>query len=169
MKKIDLEYFNCTLGKNFLNQNKNLEVLIWSSQHKAYWRAGRNGYTHNIKEAGIYTLQDAYNATSHCGPEKQISFALFDKKDPDDFRLLVTTYNLEIIKKQVIAECIKNNPRSPIEVIAEKTGLSKRTLYRYGVTSTKHHGCLIENTCSHKNIASSDGCDNCLDCGETNY
>lgn len=146
MKKINLEYFKCAIGKNFLDLNKNLEVFIWSGQHGAYWRAGYNGYTHNINEAGIYTLEDAYNATSHCGPEKQISFKIFDKKEQDELRIIVNTYNLEIIKKQVITECIKNNPNSPIEVIAEKTGLSKRTLYRYGVTSSKLYGCLISNT-----------------------
>lgn len=47
-------------------------VVIWSEEHRAYWRPGAAGYTHHIEKAGRYTLADAKSHTSHCGPEKGI-------------------------------------------------------------------------------------------------
>lgn len=33
--------------------------LIWSNEHRAWWRPGRQGYTTNIHEAGSYTRENA--------------------------------------------------------------------------------------------------------------
>jgi hypothetical protein len=33
--------------------------LIWSSEHRAWWRAGGHGYTSKRSAAGIYTMQEA--------------------------------------------------------------------------------------------------------------
>jgi hypothetical protein len=33
--------------------------LIWSVEHDAWWRPGRQGYTHDIREAGRYTHREA--------------------------------------------------------------------------------------------------------------
>jgi len=58
----------------YLKKHGAKPVRIWSRQWSAYWRDGRAGYTNQRDEAGTYTLSDAFNATSHCGPEKQIYF-----------------------------------------------------------------------------------------------
>jgi hypothetical protein len=49
-------------------------VYIWSAEHGAYWRVGGAGYTENKSEAGIWTMQDAYLTTMHCGREKRIEY-----------------------------------------------------------------------------------------------
>lgn len=33
--------------------------LIWSNEHRAWWRPGRQGYTTSIHEAGSYTRENA--------------------------------------------------------------------------------------------------------------
>lgn len=48
--------------------------LIWSGEHRLYWRANANGYTSVRERAGRYTLASAYAATRHCDPDKQIAF-----------------------------------------------------------------------------------------------
>ena len=34
-------------------------VLIWSNEHKAYWRDNSQGYAINIASAGLYSRDDA--------------------------------------------------------------------------------------------------------------
>ena len=58
----------------YLKKHGEKAVRIWSNQWGVYWRSGRAGYTHQRDEAGIYTLADAFNATSHCGQEKGIYY-----------------------------------------------------------------------------------------------
>lgn len=58
----------------YLKKHGEKPVRIWSGQWGAYWRAGRAGYAMQRNEAGTYTLSDAFDATSHCGPEKQIYY-----------------------------------------------------------------------------------------------
>ncbi len=59
---------------DFLNKHGNKPVRIWSNQWGAYWRTARAGYSFLREEAGTYTFSDAFDATSHCGPEKQIYY-----------------------------------------------------------------------------------------------
>ena len=35
------------------------EWLIWSDEHRAWWKPNENGYTENIREAGRYAFEDA--------------------------------------------------------------------------------------------------------------
>lgn len=58
----------------FISKNAHKNVLVWSAQWGAYWREMRAGYTSDPRQAGVYSLFEAYEATSHCGPEKQIFF-----------------------------------------------------------------------------------------------
>ncbi len=46
--------------------------IIWSGEHRAYWRANGAGYTVVESEAGHYTQEEAERVTKHCGPEKMI-------------------------------------------------------------------------------------------------
>lgn len=39
-----------------------------------WWRAGGHGYTDQVHEAGVYTFEEAWKASSHCGPEKGIVY-----------------------------------------------------------------------------------------------
>lgn len=41
-----------------------LTWLIWSNEHSAWWKASRNGYTYNVREAGRYSLADAIKICS---------------------------------------------------------------------------------------------------------
>jgi len=45
--------------------------LIYSFEHKAWWRSNSNGYTPKRDQAGEYTLSEAIeivtNANLHCG------------------------------------------------------------------------------------------------------
>ena len=60
--------------EEYLKKHGEKIVRIWSRQWGAYWRSNRAGYTMQRDEAGVYTLSDAFDATSHCGPEKQIYY-----------------------------------------------------------------------------------------------
>lgn len=51
-------------------------VRIWSDEHRAYWREGGAGYTAQPHQAGVYTFNDAYSRTRHCGPEKGIVYEI---------------------------------------------------------------------------------------------
>jgi hypothetical protein len=51
-----------------------MHVLIWSGEHRAWWRPNCSGYTTEREMAGLYDLVDAWASTKHCGPEKQIMF-----------------------------------------------------------------------------------------------
>lgn len=46
--------------------------VIWSGEHRAYWRANASGYTTILEAAGIYNRDDALAVTGGCGPEKKI-------------------------------------------------------------------------------------------------
>lgn len=47
-------------------------VAIWSGEHRMWWRSNYSGYTRAPEAIGRYTMQEAIDATHHCGPEKQI-------------------------------------------------------------------------------------------------
>lgn len=49
-------------------------VLIWSGEHRLWWRADRSGYTVHRAAAGIYAFEDAWRASQHCCPRKQIAY-----------------------------------------------------------------------------------------------
>ena len=50
------------------------KVRIWTAQWGAWWRPDSSGYTDDIKQAGIYTFEDAWRRSHHCGPEKRIIY-----------------------------------------------------------------------------------------------
>ena len=49
-------------------------VRIWSDEWRSYWRPNRSGYTTDVAQAGIYRLDDAIDASGHCGREKKIVY-----------------------------------------------------------------------------------------------
>jgi hypothetical protein len=51
-------------------------TLIWSNEHRAYWRVNAAGYTVDPTQAGIWPYAEAERMTRHCGPEKQIQLRL---------------------------------------------------------------------------------------------
>lgn len=59
-----------------IEANPTAKVRIWSGQWSMYWRPDRCGYTNKIEEAGLYKIQDAWNAVSHVGIEKKITFII---------------------------------------------------------------------------------------------
>lgn len=57
-------------------------VNIHTREHGAWWRTGGHGYTLNREEAGIFTAQDAFDHSGHCGPEKGIYFVSVNTPPP---------------------------------------------------------------------------------------
>lgn len=51
-------------------------VRIWSAEWRAWWRPDGRGYTDKINDAGIYSFEDAWSRSAHCGPEKGIIYEL---------------------------------------------------------------------------------------------
>lgn len=39
-------------------------VLIWSEEHRGWWRAGRCGYTQSLDQAGVYPIAEAIEIVS---------------------------------------------------------------------------------------------------------
>lgn len=70
--KITLERINTSAGWKWAESRFNRLVRIVGDGW--YWRPNRCGYTDCICQAGIYTLADALNASSHCGTEKHIVY-----------------------------------------------------------------------------------------------
>lgn len=57
-----------------------MRVVIWSGEHRAYWRPVACGYTQELFADGLYMLEEVVRITSHCGPERRI--AILDYKAP---------------------------------------------------------------------------------------
>lgn len=56
--------------------NPDICWLIWSGEHRAWWRRGEDGsgtgYSRSLGGAGRWTKLGAVTMTAHCGPDKQI-------------------------------------------------------------------------------------------------
>ena len=50
------------------------KVRIYSAEWTAYWRGKGNGYTEDPRESHVWDIKEAFEKTSHCGPEKKIQF-----------------------------------------------------------------------------------------------
>jgi hypothetical protein len=51
-------------------------VLIWTGEHRAWWRPQGMGYTDDRDEAGRWFFDDALATVRHCGRDKHISFEM---------------------------------------------------------------------------------------------
>lgn len=67
-----------------LGTRQKATLLVWPrvliQSNGSYWRENRCGYT-SIESAAEYTGADAYAATAHCGPEKDVRYHLIGKAD----------------------------------------------------------------------------------------
>lgn len=70
-------------------------VLIWSHEHKLWWRPNKGGYTRKESEAGLYTREEA----------KEICKSYGDKNRKDEEAV-------EICSSKAVASHLQNN-RSP--------------------------------------------------------
>lgn len=68
MKQITLSFLKTARGKAYLE--KNSEMLVFINTDNGRWMKNNGGYSEQPHNWGIYTLKEAYDATSHCGPEK---------------------------------------------------------------------------------------------------
>ena len=50
------------------------KVRIWSGEHLAWWGPDSRGYTCDIRDAGIYTMDEAWATSSHCCKKKKIIY-----------------------------------------------------------------------------------------------
>lgn len=60
------------LNTEAVDTSPNMEVLIYSHQWGAYWRANAKGYTTKKEQAGVYSMKSAWESVAHCGLEKGI-------------------------------------------------------------------------------------------------
>lgn len=81
MKVLTLETFKAIVPGERLPEGWSYatKCLIWSGEHQAYWRPTGQGYTEDIAKAGVYTYGSAWDSTQHCGPEKKISFEIYEE------------------------------------------------------------------------------------------
>ena len=70
--RLSLERLKTKVGLTWLNSRLDRPVRIIGDGW--YWRKNRAGYTDCKCLAGVYTMGDAWNASSHCGPEKRIRY-----------------------------------------------------------------------------------------------
>ena len=70
--RITLERIKSAAGKRWASARRDRLVRIIGGGW--YWRKNRAGYTDAKEAAGIYTLEDALNASGHCGEEKHIVY-----------------------------------------------------------------------------------------------
>jgi hypothetical protein len=48
------------------------DYLIWSNEHRAWWRPGSMGYTHDIASAGRYSREEAIRYCSGSFPFREV-------------------------------------------------------------------------------------------------
>lgn len=54
-----------------------MPYMIWSHEHRMWWRANREGYTENAREAGIYDAREAADITlDHIPPGEEVAVNL---------------------------------------------------------------------------------------------
>ena len=56
-----------------------MKCRIYSWEWGYYWRANGCGYG-SKDDAGIYSFEDAYDYTNHCGSEKAIWYELIEEE-----------------------------------------------------------------------------------------
>jgi len=63
-----------------LTKHAGEECYIYSGQWHQYWRSNRSGYTSNLEEAGIYSVEEACSILRGVGLEKRLQIIIYDKK-----------------------------------------------------------------------------------------
>ncbi len=75
---VKLQRLKTAVGRKWLSTRLDRKVHIFSGEWGMYWCPNSSGYTPSKSEAGVYTLGDAWNTSSHCGPEKGIRYEFCD-------------------------------------------------------------------------------------------
>ena len=71
--RVALERIKTDAGRRWATARKDRLVRI-IAEGWWYWRPNRIGYTNLAERAGVYTLEDAIDASGHCGTEKRIVY-----------------------------------------------------------------------------------------------
>lgn len=71
----------CALWRRGIRLKKwqDKHVLIYSGEHRAWWRPNSQGYTVFSNEAGVYTFQDALFLALGCDASKKLKFQQVDR------------------------------------------------------------------------------------------
>ena len=64
-----------------------MKYLIFSGEHRMFWRPFASGYTSQVALAGRYEKDEADAVTAHCGPDKMIEI-LPEPQTPNDIEQL---------------------------------------------------------------------------------
>jgi len=73
-------------------------VWIWTGEHNAWWRPEGSGYTTDIRQAGVYQAQDAFDRVKHCGPEKKIKLVAVPSHTAADYYQKIEAENTKYRK-----------------------------------------------------------------------
>ena len=91
-------------------------VRIYSAEHGTYWRGTGQGYTTEPNESNVWEIEEAYNRTKHCCPQKQIQFVSVDFNEEADKILMQLINNAQkelndmvAKRKKTEAENLKNS------------------------------------------------------------
>lgn len=60
------------------NTSAQTKVLIWSMEHRGWWRSNSCGYTSEIEDAGLYGEDEATEIVKHSGGKKEAIVTLED-------------------------------------------------------------------------------------------
>jgi hypothetical protein len=61
-------------------------VRIYSAEHVHFWYRSGQGYTPNPCDSDKLPMKEAFDRTSHCGPEKMIQYVCADDTTADSAR-----------------------------------------------------------------------------------
>lgn len=71
-KVIKMEWLKTVPGQRYWEKNSQRPYFICSDN--GFWRRESKGYSDNPHHYGVYSLTEAYKATQHCGPEKEVRY-----------------------------------------------------------------------------------------------
>ena len=60
--------------------NRFPKVRIYSAEWGAFWNGKGNGYTQDPQKSDVWSCEEAFRQTQHCGPEKGIQFVKVEKE-----------------------------------------------------------------------------------------
>ncbi len=102
-------------------------VRIYSAEHGAYWRGTGQGYTTEPNESNIWDIEEAFNRTKHCCPQKQIQFVSVDIEN-EQLKVFAKTIDEEM--KEIISNLTIRAQKELNEMVAKRKKTEKENLQK---------------------------------------
>lgn len=119
------------------------QVMIWSGEHRMWWRPEGKGYTAKSAVAGRYTREDAESRTSHCGPEKKIE--IVEPGSPRFWEIAGYTEDVELLRH---IEAIRTERDALVEALTPSAETKAAFIgeFRFKREATDEDGeCCVEH------------------------